>query len=43
MSCHRFNDGVHVFGDQVHVVVSLRVVFFVAEYRLADGDSAVNL
>ena len=43
MSCHRSDDGVHVFGDQVYVVISLRVVFFVAEYCLADGDGAVDL
>ena len=43
MSCHRSDDGIHVFGDQVYVVISLRVVFFIAEYRLADGDGAVDL
>ena len=43
MFCHCSDDGVHVFSDQVYVVVSLRVVFFVAEYRLADGNSAVDL
>ena len=43
MSCHRSDDGVHVFGDQVYVVISLGVVFFVAEYRFADGDGAVDL
>ena len=43
MSCHRSDNGVHVFGDQVYMVISLRVVFFVAEYRLADGDGTVDL
>ena len=43
MFCHRSDDGVHVFSDQVYVVISLRVVFFVAEYRLAEGDGAVDL
>ena len=43
MSCHRSDDGVHVFGDQVYMVISLGVIFFVAEYRLADGDGAVDL
>ena len=43
MSCHRPNDGVHVFSDQVYVVISLRVIFFVADYRLTDGNGAVDL
>ena len=43
MSCHRSDDGVHVFSYQVHMVVSLRVVLFVAEYCFADGDGAVDL
>ena len=43
MSCHRSDDGVHIFSDQIYMVVSLRVVFFVAEYRLADGNGAVDL
>ena len=43
MSCHRFDDSVHVFGDHVYMVISLRVVLFVAEYRLTDGDGAVDL
>ena len=43
VSCHRSDDGVHIFGDQVYMVVSLRVVLFVAEYRLADSNGAVDL
>ena len=43
MFCHRFDDSVHIFSDHVYMVVSLRVVFFVAEYRLADGNGAVDL
>ena len=30
MSCHRSDDGVHVFGDQVYMVISLGVVLLVA-------------
>ena len=43
MSCHHFDDSVHPFSDQVDVVVSLRVVFFVTDDRFADGDGAVDL
>ena len=43
MSCHCPDDGVHVFGDHVYVVISLRIILFVAKYRLADGNGAVDL
>ena len=43
MPCHRPDDGIHIFSDQVYVVVSLGVVLFVAEYRFAEGDGAVDL
>ena len=43
MSCHRFDDGVHVFSDHVDVVISLWIILFVAEDRLADGDGTVDL
>ena len=43
MLCHCSDDGIHPFSDQVDVVISLRVVFLVADDRLADGDGAVDL
>ena len=43
MSCHRSDDGVHVFGDQIDVVIPLWIVLLVTEDRLADGDGAVDL
>ena len=43
MSCHHSDNSVHIFSDQVHVVIPLRVVFFVADYCLADGDGAIDL
>ena len=43
MFCHRPDDGIHIFSDQVDVVVPLWVILLVTDDRFADGDSAVNL
>ena len=43
MPCHRSDDGVHVFGDQVDVVIPLWIVLLVTDDRLAEGDGAVDL
>ena len=43
MSCHRSDDSVHIFSDQVYMVISLGFVFFVAEYHFADGNGAIDL
>ena len=43
MSCHRSDDGVHVFGDQVNVVIPLWIVLLVTDDHFADGNDAVDL
>ena len=43
MSCHCSDDGVHIFSDQIDVVIPCWVVLFVAEDCFADTDSGVDL
>ena len=43
MPCHRSDDGVHVFRDQVDVVISLWIVLLIADDCLAEGNGAVDL
>ena len=43
MPCHRSDDGVHIFSDQVDVVIPLWIVLLVTDDRLADGDGAIDL
>ena len=43
MSCHRPDDGVHVFGDHVDMVIPLWIVLLVTEYRFADTNGGVDL
>ena len=43
MSCHHVDDGVHPFSDQINMVISVWVVFLVADDCFAEGNGAVDL
>ena len=43
MSCHRFDDGVHPFSDQIDVVIFRWIVLLVTDDCFADSDGAVDL
>ena len=43
MSCHHVDDGVYPFSDQINMVISVWVVFLVADDCFAEGNGAVDL